>query len=340
MKLRLLAPLVVLFLASAASADVMVMKNGSRIIGTLVSGGGGTIKFDTPWGGTLEVKGENVLSIQTESKNTVLMQDGEIFRDKQLVATERTLVMQRDEEPARRYPIDEIKLVNPAPWLLGEGYNFTGRTSLAFEAERGNSETDEWDADYRVEWRSLRNRFVSRGLLEYDKASGEDVADSWEVRNKYDRFYNPDDPDNYWGGKLRFEYDKFADLDLRTLVGPHIGREFFDSDLLRLRGEIGVVYVDEQFKVAEDNDYYGSLLEFEGESDIIGFGTTLYLYHDTTLNFDEPDEPLSNTTLGLRMPIIYGFETAFEARWEYNGGAPDDVDTTDETYSFRIGYAW
>lgn len=341
MKMRIFALLIALLFSAAASADVMVMKNGSRIVGTLISAGGGKIKFDTPWGGTLEVKSANVESIDTEGSSTVLMQDGEIFRETPLYVTHSKLLVQADEgQPPREYEIQEIKLVNPEPWQLGEGWKFTGRTSLAYEAERGNSDTDEWDADYRMEVRSLRNRFVFRGLLEYDEASGQKVTDKWEVRNKYDRFYNPDDSDNYWGGKLRFEYDRFADLDLRTLVGPHIGREFFDAPILRLNGEIGIVYVDEQFDVAEDNDYYGSLLEFEAESDVLGFGTTLYMFHDTTLNFDAADEPLSNTTLGLRMPLIYGFETAVEARWEYNGGAPDDVDTTDETYTFRIGYAW
>ena len=126
MKMRFLAALVALFFASAASADVMVMKNGSRIIGTLVSAGEGTLKFDTPWGGTLEVKSENVLSIQTDTRNTVLMKDGEIFRDKQLVATERTLVMQRDEEPARRTEIRRF--------VLGSIWRYTRRHQNAWFA--------------------------------------------------------------------------------------------------------------------------------------------------------------------------------------------------------------
>jgi putative salt-induced outer membrane protein YdiY len=339
MNTRLIALVLVLFIPAGASADVMIMKNGSRIVGTLVSGGGGTIKFDTPWGGTLEVKGENVESIETESSNTVLMEDGEIFRDKQLYATESTLVIQREGGPERRYPIGDIDLVNPHPWLLGEGYRWTGRVNLAFEAQRGNSDTDEWDVDGTTEWRSLEDRFTIRGNLEYDEANGEEVTDNWKLRNKYDRFMG-DDPDNYWGGKLRFEYDGQADLDLRTLVGPHVGREFFDSSRLLLRAELGPVYVDEQRDVAEDNDYYGALFEMLAESDILGFGTTLYMFHDTTLNFDEADEPLSNTIIGLRMPIIFGFETAFEAKYEYDGGAPDDTDTTDETYTFKIGYGW
>lgn len=317
----------------------MVMKNGSRIVGTLVSGGEGKIKFETPWGGTLEVNTANVESVETDSANTVLMQDGEVFRDKQIFVDESKLVMQREGEPPREYAVEQIDLVNPAPWQLGEGYQFTGRTSLAFEAERGNSETDDYAADYNITLRKIQDRWAFRGNAEYAEASGDKVTENWTVRNKYDRFMG-DNPDNYWGGKLRFEYDKFADLDLRTVVGPHLGREFFDTPRLRLRGELGPVYVDEQFDVADDNDYFGALFEFEAESDIIGFGTTLYLFHDTTMNFDSIDEPLSNTTIGLRMPLIFGFETAFQAKYEYNGSAPDDVDTTDETYSFRIGYAW
>ncbi len=339
MNLRALALMLAVLMAGSAQADVMVMKNGSRIVGTLVSGGEGTISFETPWGGTLQVNTENVVSVETESTNTVMMADGTVFRDKRLSGNNETVTVIPKESEARTYAITDIKLVNPAPWLLGDGYDFTGRVNGGFQSERGNSETDEVDLSYQVTLRSLKDRYAFRGNGEFDEANDNKVTENWELRNKYDRFWG-DDPDNYYGAKLRFEYDKFADLDLRTLFGPHIGREFFDTSLLQLRGEIGIVYVDEQFDVAEDNDYYGSLLEFEGESDILGYGTTLYLFHDTTLNFDSWDEPLSNTTLGLRMPLIFGFETAFEARYEYNGSAPDDVDTTDETYTFSIGYSW
>ena len=332
--------LLVSSLASAgAVADEMVMKNGSRIVGKLISAGGGKIKFETPWGGTLEVSGANVESISTDQPSTIMMDDGEIFRDKTLVATEHTVRIQLEGQPPRTYDVEAIKYVNPEPWQLGDGYRWTGRVSAALEAERGNSDTDEWDVDFRTEWRSLEDRYVIRGNGEFDEANGNKVTENWEVRNKYDRFMG-DDPDNYWGGKLRFEYDKFADLDLRTLVGPHIGRQFFETSLLDLKAEIGPVYVDEQFDMADDNDYYGALIEIEAESDILGFGTTIFVLHDTTLNFDSFDEPLSNTTVGLRMPLIFGFETSFQAKYEYNGGAPDDVDTTDETYNFSIGYAW
>ena len=132
----------------------------------------------------------------------------------------------------------------------------------------------------------------------------------------------------------------FADLDLRTIFGPHIGREFFGTRLLRLEAEVGPVWVDEQFGVAEDEDWPGALWVVEAESDIVGFGTTIYVEHDGTLNFDDIDGVLLNTTIGIKLPLIFGFQTALEAKYEYDGGAVENVDDLDETFNFKLGYSW
>jgi putative salt-induced outer membrane protein YdiY len=183
------------------------------------------------------------------------------------------------------------------------------------------------------------DRYTIKGDFERDRNNGRKTDDNWEVRSKYDRFSKSDER-NYWGGKLRLEYDRFADLDLRTILGPHIGRQFLDTPRLAFHGEIGPVYVDEQFDEAEDNDFPGALWEGGATSDIVGFGSTLYLNHDGILNFDDPEDLILNTTLGLKFPLILGFEAGVQAKWEYDGGAPEDIDELDETYTFRLGYAW
>lgn len=233
----------------------------------------------------------------------------------------------------------DIKLINPEPWRLGEGYKWTGDIQAALEAERGNSDTDELDIVARTTWRSLRDRYQIDGDLERDETEGTKTKDKWKVRGRYERFFKGN-PDNYWGGKLWFEYDRFIDLDLRTTAGPHIGRKFFDTKLLEMHAELGPVWVDERHDVAEDNDYPGALWEFEAESGIIGFGATVYVIHDGILNFDGTDALILNTRIGIRLPLIYGFQTGFEAKYEYDGGVEDDVDDLDETYYFTLGYAW
>ena len=188
-------------------------------------------------------------------------------------------------------------------------------------------------------WRSLRDRYTIRGDWELDRQNNQKTDDNWRLRMKYDRFRG-ETQQNYIGGKMRFEYDRFQDLDLRTIVGPHIGRQFFSRPILNLEAELGPVYVDENFDEAEDNDFPGALWEVAATSNVLGFGTELYLRHDGILNMDEPEDLLLNTTLGIRFPLILGFETKLEAEWEYDGGAVEDVDELDETYNLRIGYSW
>lgn len=335
--------LLLCFLALSASAvgDELIMKNGSQLIGTLVRIEADRVVFDTPFAGELAIKQESIEHIVTADPVNLMMADGTIYRDKKIVSneTDGQVIVTADGGAPVTYGIAEIALINPDPWKLGDGYIWYGEASGALEMERGNSDTDEWDYKGSSTWRSLEDRYVIGGEGELDKSSGDKTSDNWKIKSKYDRFF-VEEPEDYYGVKLRFEYDKFQDLDLRTIIGPHIGRQFFEAPLLSLRAEVGPVWVDEQFNVAEDNDYPGALWEVDASSDIIGFGTKLYVIHDGIINFDDTDELVLNATVGLKMPLILGFETAIEAKFEYDGGAVEGVDDTDETYKLRIGYAW
>jgi putative salt-induced outer membrane protein YdiY len=337
MKTKFALVLVSVLLAATANADELIMKNGSRLIGKLISAGGGTVVLDTPFAGQLNIKSENIESITTDESVTVMMKDGEIFREKQIVATASTVEISNGDTP-RTYPVTDIDLINPEPWLLGEGYKWFGKASTALAIERGNTDTDELDVSGESIWRSLVDRYTVRGSYERDEANGEKNKNQWTLRSKYDRFRQKN-PSDYYGIQVYFKHDEFADLDLRTGIGPYIGRQFYESSLLSLSGEIGLVYVDEQFDVAEDNDFVGGNWELRLTSDIIP-RTEFYVNQDGVLNFDDADSMLVNTTIGLGLPIIYGVEAALEAKFEYDGGAVEGVDEWDQTYSFRLGYKW
>lgn len=330
-----------LAISTGASGDELIMKNGSQLVGTLIRVEADQVVFATPFAGELNIKQENIEHIVAAEPVNLMMADGTIYRDKQIVSneTDGQVIVMADGEAPLTYGITEIALINPDPWKLGDGYDWFGEVSGALEMERGNSDTDEWDYKGSSTWRSLEDRYVIGGEGELDKSNGDKTTDNWKIKSKYDRFF-VEQPEDYYGVKLRFEYDKFQDLDLRTILGPHIGRQFFDAPLFSLRAEVGPVWVDEQFNEAEDNDYPGALWEVDASSDIFGFGTSLYVIHDGILNFDDTDEVILNATVGLKMPLILGFETAIEAKFEYDGGAVEDVDDMDETYKLRIGYAW
>jgi hypothetical protein len=322
----------------AAQADELIMKNGSRLVGEVVSAEAGHVMFDTPFAGEIKIANENISKITTKNPVTLKMSDGTIYREKQIVSTEQGASVRSEGETPVYFEPGDIEYVNPAPWLLGEGYKWFGEANAAAMRERGNTDTDEVDVDAKSIWRSLVDRYTVRGAYEVDETNGEKNKNAWRVRGKYDRFSNQD-PNTYYGGQLVLFHDEFADLDLRTTVGPYIGRQFYESDMLTLSGEVGLVYVDEQFDIAEDDNFYGGNWELMVTSDIIP-KTELYVEQTGVLNFDEIDGVLLDTIVGIKLPLLYGFQSALEAKFEYDGGAVDGVDEWDETYSFKFGYAW
>lgn len=336
---RVLALLIVGALSQAVSADELVMKNGSRLIGTLVSVQDGRIKFDTPFAGELSVAVANVEAIYTEEPVTVLMTDGRVLRDQQMVARQDELTMHGPDQKVTPFEPGDIAAINPEPWRLGDGYKWSGKVSGALESERGNSDVDELDFAVESVWRSLVDRYTLRGSWERDETNNDKTADNWRVRGKYDRFRQAN-PNDYFGWQIALESDDFADLDLRTITGPYVGRQFFDTNLLDLTGEVGLVYVDEQFMQADDNDFFGSNWELRITSDWLSEHAQFYVNQDGILNFDDIDEVIVNTTIGIGFPIYQGLVGAVEAEFEYDGGAVDGVDELDETYKFSLGYQW
>ena len=172
---------------------------------------------------------------------------------------------------------------------------------------------------------------------ERDEANNEKTTDKWRASGKWDYFLKGP---NYWGLQIFAEEDKFQDLDLRYLVGPYVGRQFYDEPIFSFSGEIGASYVNEEFKVAEDQDYPAATWALHSSSNYLGGISKLYFDQFGVWNLDETSDVIVNTTIGLAFPLLWNLEAAAELLWEYDSGAVDDVDEMDETYKVRLGYTW
>lgn len=83
----------------------------------------------------------------------------------------------------------------------------------------------------KTELRHKQDRFTLRGDFEKDRNDGKVTDENRTLFNKYDYFLSKQ---LFWGGALYLEHDKFADLNLRTNVGPHIGYQFFETAAINL----------------------------------------------------------------------------------------------------------
>lgn len=321
---------------AAPPPDEILLKNGSRILGTVTDARDGTVTIATDFAGDLSVAVDQIESMSTQEPVKLLLADDTVVEDQPLQVQDSQLVL-TEVPPGKSYALEDLLVVNPEPWELGDGYDWTGLVSFALELKRGNSDTDE--LDYRLEtyWRSIRDRYTLKLNGEIKEANGIKNAENWQVIGKYDYFLGEN---YYWGGNLTVESDEFKDLDLRYLIGPYIGRDFFTDPLFTLKAEVGASYVSEDFITADDNEYTAANWYLRMTSDYLGGDSQLYLDQRGIWNLEAGSDVVVDTTFGLSFPLLWSLEAAAEIVWEYDSGAVEGVEELDETYKFRIGYTW
>lgn len=322
-------------LLSAQETDRIVLRNGSVVLGTITDVDGGTVSVETDFAGTLTIDQEQIANLRSAQPFTLQLADGTAIESTPLTVENARLVGLQAEQS---YTLADLTRVNPEPWELGKGYNWTGLASGGMSIEQGNTDTRE--IDYRAEstWTSLRDRMTVRLVGEYDEVNGDKNAQNWILTNKYDRFV--DDVDWYWGVNAIFEQDEFADTELRSTVGPYLGKAFFTGPLLRLEAEAGAAYVWEDFIVAEDQSYPAATWSLDMSSRVLGQDTRLYLLQTGILDLQNTADVLVNTTAGLSFPLLMNIEGSAEVIWKYDSGSVDNVESLDQTYRFRLGYRW
>ena len=323
--------------STSTPLDEVLLKNGSRILGTVTSARDGVIVIETDFSEAIKIEVTKIEKIHTRGSMVVLMDDGSTIRDQPIDVDESGIVVTAADGQQRAYAVSDFKILNPEPWELGEGYKPFGLASVAWTLEKGNTVTDELDIKVESYWRSLEDRYTLKFYSEIDEANGIKNADNKLLVGKYDYFLAGDD---YWGGKFAAKQDEFADLDLRAYVGPYYGRQFFERPIFTLSGEVGLAYVYEDFIVAENQEYPGAHWDINLNSDYLGGDSRLYLEQSGIWNLRDTADIVLNTTFGLKFPLLGNLEAAAEIFLEYDTGAVEGVEELDQTYKLRIGYTW
>ena len=262
-------------------------------------------------------------------------------------------------DDADNLTLDQLDVANPEEWEQGRGYLITGRVTSSIEYNRGNTETDNLNLDAETILESLRDRITLRAdyeessaLVLYKDDDGnaildadgneakisQDTADNWRVEGKYDYFLS--DPRNYLGLNMGLHADQFANVDRRTYASAYVGRKILTRDTLTFDAELGLLYVDTDFAVSEDDSYTGVNINLTSEAQLFESRVTVYFRQASIVNLQSTEKSIYRTKLGLRFPLFLGLEGAAEATADYDGGAADGKEKLDKTLKFRIGYTW
>ena len=258
--------LTALFLSPTANALTnarIVLHDGSSIVADIVDYRGDQITLSTSFSRDLKIDTALIKDIQASADDrevsTLLLKDGRRVETAPMMVTSGIMALS-DGEIIKLADVDKL---NPEPWEMGQGYAWEGLASAAFTFARGNTDSDQLDVAVNTEFDSTRDRITLRANVEQDTSvvsvqtegnggtneivrSREPSADNWQVVTKYD-YYLEDWTNHYLGVNASVEADKFADIRLRSYLGPYYGRKLFDGAWGKLDGELGFVWVDTDF---------------------------------------------------------------------------------------------
>ena len=348
-----------LFLPSEAMALTnarIVLHDGSSIIADIVDYRGDQITLSTSFSRELKIDAALIKDIEASPDDRdvsqLLLKDGRRVETAPMMVTEGVIALS-DGEIIKLGDIDKL---NPEPWEMGEGYAWKGLASAAFTFSRGNTDSDQIDLDVNTQFDSTRDRITLRANVEQDTAivsvqrqendgstevvsSSEPTADNWQLVTKYD-YYLEDWANHYLGVNASVEADKFADIRMRSYLGPYYGRKLFDGGWGKLDGELGLVWVNTDFFDATDTEYLGANWNITGESEVLGGRSKVYLTHVGILNVSDDNSLILDTTVGFGFPFLFGLEAAAEFTIDYDGAAAVGKQSVDQSYNLRVGYSW
>ena len=316
----------------------MLTGDGSRIIGKIVRHDSEVLKLKTSFAGTLEIDWADIREVVLTEPGTVLLADEQTLEIRALSHQGDQFVLYPVSSATPVYiEASKIKAFEPEPWELGQGHRRTGRINLAIEDEKGNSESREYDLDLEFHNRWYKNHLTVLGQLEYDTTRGLTSTDNWTVFANFDHTFTGK---WYFAGALLLRKDRFKDLKLRTAVGPGLGYRFFDSSQLKLRTELGIYYLKDNFYEQADESFRGPGWYLEYEQTVWKRRLQLYHRHLGFAAGNNSGKYIWRSWTGLRVPILAGFIASAEYEIDYDSEPAIAVETTDTTFKLKLGYEW
>lgn len=319
-------------------ADVVMLENGSRLVGTVEGIAPGKVLLATDFAGTLTLDAARIVHIRTETPVNIAFTDGR--RVSGTLAAEETGAVVRTAEGS--LPIADMKDVKavwaegqPDPTLPGQ-VRRTWRHELAVDLGGKSGSTRTFRAGGAVksvltgpdDRLTLYGRAVeaeeNHSTTEEEYIGGGDYEHSFWKRH-------------LWYARFEAEADDIEGIDLRTTTAGGYGYYFIKEDTQSLRGRLGLQYRHEKYDTSDTEDVLAPEI---GASYEVALRSWLKLVSEITYApaFDDPSNYRIDHTSALDIPLNG------PKRWSlrlgithtYNSIAPPGYENLDTVYLARL----
>ncbi len=327
--------ILLLFLAPclAAQADEVTMANGDVITGTILTLKEGKLTIKTPYNAALEIDWSAVKTLRSDAPVEVVLSDGTRLKGNLQVNEEGTL--QVVTQSAGPVPVEETALITDINPAVVPAVTYEGNVQAGVSYLTGNTDTTSGNLSGYFVARSKRQRLTVRGRWYYAENDDDVTAREAGGSVKYDFFTTEK---LYVYANTYFEYNPFKDLNLRSTIGGGVGYQFFHSDRTKLSTELGISYVDENFRIADDNSYAGGRWSINFDYQVIPDKISLFHYQEGYFSLEDFADMNLRTEQGIRFTVLKDFYTSFQANVTYDNKPSPGFDKTDTALIFGLGY--
>jgi len=181
--------LVVLFFYNCAMADEVILVNGDRLSGRIVSITDGILTLETSYSEPVKLKFEAVDRMSSSEPVEIHLSDGEILKGKITGEVHRKIAVKAGVNREQvTVGFDSITALNPPPQ---KPVTWKGDITLGGNWQDGNSDTLSISAGGLATRRTEKDRFRINVLYNQAKNSGQRTAENTYGQLKYDYFLNP-----------------------------------------------------------------------------------------------------------------------------------------------------
>lgn len=311
---------------TSAKADVILLKNGDRVSGDIITMEDTVLAVDTDYADVIKIDWDDVAGLTSDKPLWMSFHEGAVIPDGVGVRDgDRLIVFRLD--PGGPIQLEKIKAIN-----LFE-LSYRGALGLGGSATSGNTSTETINASGTLTVNKGWHRIILDGRANRGKADGEVTAQNAALNTRWDYFLSK----RAYIPFINFlEYDKFQDLSLRSTTIIGVGYDILDRRANFLTLAVGPTVVYQNFMSKSSTVI--PAFSWQGRWHLEFLGGDLKLWHDHlgTRDIGRDDAVRVNANQGISVKIYQDLSIRFEYNVRYNSKPAEDRKPTDTTIIFGL----
>lgn len=315
-------------------ADIIVLQNGEKLIGTIERLEMDTVTLVTGYSEPIKIQSAMIARIFTDSPVEVQMIDGQILKGLLKTTEDGNIVIDSSEgRAATSVDWSRIKAINPPS---PQPKKWDGSITIGAAMQSGNTDRASASVSAQAVRKTDKDRFSLRFRHNYAEEDDELTTRNTFGALKYDYFFT-----RAMYGYLGVELlnDKFKDLNLRVVVGPGVGYQIWDDEIKTLLVEAGLAYFSEDLDKGDDDSWITARLagDFSYKLlDTIIFTDNLVVYP----NLEDSGEYQLRNEAAIISALSENWALRLSNIVEYDSDPPQDIKKTDLYWILALQYSF